>query len=113
MTADAPPASPATRGQVIAWGFWDWGSAAFNTVILLGLCRGFIRGNGDGTAGLLAISTADGWNIRLVALIAAAWFLVSAIPMFLVVPEIPADPNRPDRIGVLASYRKLVDDVRA
>src|SRR3954465_13541999 len=25
---------PATRGQVLAWGLWDWGSAAYNTVIL-------------------------------------------------------------------------------
>ena len=28
------PAAPATRGQVWAWGLWDWGSAAFNAVIL-------------------------------------------------------------------------------
>ena len=27
-------ASPATRGQVLAWGLWDRGSAAYNTVIL-------------------------------------------------------------------------------
>ena len=26
--------SPPTRGQVLAWALWDWGSAAFNAVIL-------------------------------------------------------------------------------
>jgi UMF1 family MFS transporter len=24
----------ASRGQVIAWGLWDWGSAGFNTIIV-------------------------------------------------------------------------------
>ena len=29
-----PGARPATRGQVTAWALWDWGSAAFNAVIV-------------------------------------------------------------------------------
>ena len=36
-SAAVGPASisaPATRSTVFAWGLWDWGSAAFNAVIL-------------------------------------------------------------------------------
>ncbi len=58
------------------------------------------------------MSTADGLNIRLVALIAAAWFAVFAIPLLVVVPELPpADPDAV-RLGVIGSYRKLVTDLR-
>ena len=30
----APPAAVPSRGRVWAWGLWDWGSSAFNTIIL-------------------------------------------------------------------------------
>ncbi len=65
--------TPATIGRVSGFG-WAMGYLG-GIVLLLGLYVGVISGNGDGTAGLLRISTADGWNIRLVALIAAGWFL--------------------------------------
>lgn len=32
--ATTPPAAAPTRGQVWAWGMWDWGSSAFNTIVL-------------------------------------------------------------------------------
>ena len=35
--ASAPPSTPAVpprRGQVLAWGLWDWGSSAFNQIVL-------------------------------------------------------------------------------
>lgn len=32
--APRPEPRPATRGQIIAWGLWDWGSAGFNTIII-------------------------------------------------------------------------------
>src|SRR6185295_2801549 len=60
----------------------------------------------------LGVSTADGLNIRVVALVAAAWFAVFAIPLLVVVPELPpADPGAA-RLGVVGSYRKLVHDLR-
>jgi MFS transporter, UMF1 family len=81
-------------------------------VLLLGLYLGFIKGNGDETAGFLALSTVDGWNIRVVALVAAAWYVVSAIPLFVAVPEIP-QPERPaPRVGVVGAYRALFADIR-
>lgn len=30
----AQPARRPSRGQVVSWGFWDWGSAAFNAVVV-------------------------------------------------------------------------------
>ena len=45
-------------------------------------------GDGD-TRGFLGLSTDDGTNIRLVALLAAAWFGIFAIPVLLAVPELP------------------------
>jgi UMF1 family MFS transporter len=102
--------TPATMGRISGFG-WSMGYVG-GIVLLAGLYVGMISDNDDGTAGLLRIATADGWNYRVVALVAAAWYLVSAIPLFVAVPEIPPDPDRPARIGVLASYRKLVGDVR-
>ena len=32
--SSSTPSGPATRGQVTAWAMWDWGSAAFNAVIV-------------------------------------------------------------------------------
>ncbi|WP_067654448.1 MFS transporter [Nocardia harenae] len=34
VNARATVGGAATRGQVVAWGLWDWGSSAFNAVIL-------------------------------------------------------------------------------
>ncbi|WP_069159855.1 MFS transporter [Nocardia altamirensis] len=34
VNARATVGQAAGRGQVVAWGFWDWGSSAFNAVIL-------------------------------------------------------------------------------
>lgn len=31
--ASAPASTPGSRGRVVAWSLWDWGSAAFNAVI--------------------------------------------------------------------------------
>src|SRR5690349_19063461 len=33
-TVDGAPAAKASRVQVLAWGLWDWGSAAYNTVVV-------------------------------------------------------------------------------
>jgi UMF1 family MFS transporter len=61
-------------------------------VLLFVVYVGLIAGHG----GLLQAPTADGLNLRLVAVIAAAWFVTLAVPLLLAVPDTPAT-GRPDR----------------
>jgi UMF1 family MFS transporter len=98
--------TPANVGRVSGFG-WSMGYVG-GIVLLLAVYVGFVAGDG----GALHLPTDDGLNIRAVALVAGAWFLAFAIPMFIGVPEIAADPDRPPRLGVLGSYRKLVTDLR-
>jgi len=86
----------------------------FGGIVLLLLCYvGFIAGDGD-TRGLLGLTTDDGLNIRLVALLAAVWFAVSAIPVLLSVPELPATgvDSGAAKAGLVESYRVLFRDLR-
>ena len=101
--------TPATIGRVSGFG-WAMGYLG-GIVLLLGVYLGLIAGDGP-LRGLLGLPAADGWNIRLVALVAAAWFAVFALPMLLVVPEAP--PTAPAvPVGVAASYRAVLHDLRA
>ncbi|KAA0022868.1 MFS transporter [Antrihabitans cavernicola] len=103
--------TPATIGRVSGFG---WAMGYFGGIVLLLICYfGFIVGDGD-TRGFLGITTDGGLNIRMVALLAAVWFAVFAIPVLFVVPELPpvdADPGAADA-GFIASYRVLWRDVR-
>ena len=98
--------TPATMGRISGFG---WSMGYFGGIVqLLGVYLLLIAGDG----GALGVSTADGLNIRVVALVAAAWFAVFAIPLLVVVPELPpADPGAM-RLGVVGSYRKLFHDLR-
>lgn len=79
-----------------------WSAGYFGGIVLLLICYfGFVAGENGG----LGLSTEGGWNIRLVALLAAAWFGLSAIPVLLRVPEIA--PSGDTTGGVLRSYREL------
>ncbi|MFR9803364.1 MFS transporter [Pseudonocardia sp. RS010] len=98
--------TPATIGRVSGFG-WSMGYFG-GIVLLLAVYVLFIAGEG----GALGVSTEGGLNVRVVALVAAAWFALAAIPLFLVVPEAPPAVERPARLGVRASYRKLVTDLR-
>ncbi|MEV0251111.1 MFS transporter [Nocardia sp. NPDC050712] len=103
--------TPATLGRVSGFG---WAMGYFGGIFLLLACYlGFISGDGD-TRGLLGVSTADGLNIRLIAVLAAIWFALFALPVFFAVPEIPrttADPGAA-RAGFLGSYKVLWRDLR-
>lgn len=84
-----------------------WSAGYFGGIVLLLICYfGFVAGEG----GALGLSTEGGWNIRLVALLAALWFGLSAIPVLLRVPEIA--PSGDTTGGVEASYRELWRTVR-
>ncbi|TSD65175.1 MFS transporter [Aeromicrobium piscarium] len=100
--------TPDNVGRIsgIGWAFGYLGG-----IVLLLICYfGFITGDG----GILGLSTDNGWNIRLVALVAAAWFLVFAIPLFFAVPELPASatPDSAD-VGFIESYRVLWRELKA
>ena len=96
--------TPDNVGRVSGFG---WSAGYFGGIFLLLICYvGFISGEG----GTLGLPTDDGMNIRLVALLSAGWFLIFALPAFLRVPEIPAQPNEDS--GYAQSYRRLFSEIR-
>ena len=101
--------TPATLGRVSAFG-WAMGYLG-GIVLLLAVYLGFIAGDGP-VRGLLGVAAADGWNIRLVALVAAVWFAVFAVPVLVAVPEAPPARDTPPPAGVAASYQALLADLR-
>ena len=98
-----------TVGRVSGFG---WAMGYFGGIFLLLICYfGFVAGEGD-TRGFFNIPIEDGLNIRLVAVFAAAWFLISAIPALLRVPEIKqqvAEGEQPK--GIIAAYKDLFGQV--
>ena len=101
--------TPATVGRVSGFG---WAMGYFGgIVLLLAVYLGFIAGDGP-QRGFLEVSTADGWNVRLLALVAAVWFAVFAVPVLVAVPEAPPSRDRPPPSGIIAPYRALLHDLR-
>lgn len=97
--------TPETVGRVSGFG---WGMGYAGGIVLLLTCYiGFIAGDG----GLFHIPTDGGLNVRLVAVFAAIWFGVFAIPVLLRVPEIPPS-GAPETRGVLNAYRRLFSTIR-
>jgi MFS transporter, UMF1 family len=103
--------TPDTIGRVSGVG---WAFGYLGGIVLLLLCYyGFVSGEG-GTRGFFAVSTEDGLNIRLITVLAAVWFLVFALPVLFVVPELPPGVSpTSSSAGILESYRILFADVRA
>ncbi|MEV0081454.1 MFS transporter [Saccharopolyspora sp. NPDC050642] len=92
--------TPATIGRVSGFG---WAMGYFGGLIALAVVLfGFVQPE----VGLFGVTSQDGLNIRAVALFAAAWFALFALPVLLVVPEAPAPANRMHR-SFLGSYRVL------
>jgi UMF1 family MFS transporter len=82
-----------------------------SVLLLLIVYFGFIAGDGD-THGVLGISGADGQNVRAAVLLAAAWFAVFALPVFLAVPS-PEHGGPQERVGLLGAYRALWSAISA
>lgn len=103
--------TPSNIGRVSGFG---WAMGYFGGIVLLLVCYfGFIAGDGD-NRGLLGITTDGGLNIRLVAVLAAVWLAVFALPVLFAVPELPrtgADPGAA-RAGFVESYRVLWRDLK-
>lgn len=97
----------ATIGRISGFG---WSMGYFGGIFLLLICYlGFIS---PGTGWFGAVD-ADGLRYRLVAVFAAVWFAVFALPVLFAVPELPVtDPAR-RRLGVIGSYKRLISDIVA
>jgi len=99
--------TPANIGRISGFG---WSMGYFGGIFLLLLCYfGFISGDGD-TRGFFGVSTAGGFNIRIIAIVAAVWFSVFALPVLRTVPEVAPGP-RQRRLPFLAAYRLLFRDL--
>jgi MFS transporter, UMF1 family len=101
--------TPETSGRISGFG---WGMGYFGSVVLLLIVYlGFISGDGD-TRGLLGLAVADGHNVRAAMLLAAAWFALFALPVFIVVPHPkPTPADRQETIGFFGTYRRLWSEV--
>ena len=76
MSTDVrPPAGigeAATRRQVVAWGLWDWGSAAFNAVILTFVFSVYLTDAvGEDLPGSISASTWLGWSLGIAGFLIA------------------------------------------
>lgn len=72
--AAAPPASqPAPRrGQVLTWGLWDWGSSAFNTIILTFVFSVYLTGSvGANLPGSISVNSWLSWSTAAAGLLIA------------------------------------------
>jgi UMF1 family MFS transporter len=97
--------TPTTIGRVSAFG---WSMGYFGGIVLLLICYiGFIEPD----VGWFGVTSEDGLNIRMVALCAAVWYGLFAIPVLFAVPEIRGAPASA-RVGFFASYRVLFRDLR-
>ncbi len=101
--------TPQNVGWVSGFG---WALGYLGGIVLLLICYfGFVAGEGP-TRGFLSITTENGMNIRLIALVSAVWFLIFAIPLFRAVPEVPADPNADtSKVPLREAYRRVWADV--
>ncbi|AZI57094.1 MFS transporter [Nakamurella antarctica] len=102
--------TPQTVGRVSGLG---WSMGYFGGIVLLLIAYvGFIAGEDNApTAGLFGISTDESLNIRLIAVFAAVWFAVFALPVLFKVPEKPADPGA-GRQSLVDSYKMLIGDIK-
>jgi len=92
-------------GRVSGFG---WGMGYAGGIVLLLICYfGFVAGEG----GMFGLPTEGGLNIRLVAVFAAVWFAVFAVPVLVRVPEIRPS-GAADTEGVLDAYRRLLRTIR-
>ncbi|MEP6481138.1 MAG: MFS transporter [Rhodoglobus sp.] len=103
--------TPKTVGKIsgLGWGAGYLGGIVLLLIVYFGLV---VEGSTPGTGGLLGVTEDNGLNIRLIALICAAWTLVFSLPILIKVPEMEKGSQRP-KVGFFHSYVVLFRDVAA
>ncbi|QEN13473.1 MFS transporter [Mycolicibacterium sp. ELW1] len=103
--------TPQTSGRISGIGA---AAGYFGSVLLLIIIYvAFIAGSGP-DRGLLGVPVADGQNVRAAMLMAAAWFVVLALPLLItahtLAPAVDLEPVPPGQAG---GYRGLWNDLRS
>jgi len=98
--------TPRNIGKVSGFG---WGMGYLGGIVaLLIVLQLFVQPS----FGWFGASTAEGLNIRLVAVFSALWFFVFALPVLVAVPELPRSA-RGAGLGFFASYGLLLRRIKA
>ncbi|MGX0119047.1 MFS transporter, UMF1 family [Corynebacterium otitidis] len=108
-------ATPQTVGRVSGLG---WGMGYVGGIVVLGIAFvGFLAPAAEpGRHGILNLPAEGGLNVRAFCLLAAAWFLLFALPLLVAARrrERRLAPNEPQRrLGVRASYAALFREIKA
>ena len=96
-------ASPERIGRVSGYG-WGLGYVGGMVCMIVALV-GFVQPD----VPWFGMSKELGWNIRATNLLVAGWFLVFALPLFLVVPEVRLTPAK---LSVRETFQELAQTVR-
>ncbi|MBO0811065.1 MAG: MFS transporter [Microlunatus sp.] len=96
-----------TIGRVSGFG---WAMGYFGGIFLLLICYvGFIAPK----VGWFGVGDEGGLRYRAIAVTAAVWFAIFAVPVLIAVPEIRASAKvKLGRGGVIDAYRQLIRDIR-
>ncbi|TFD22430.1 MFS transporter [Cryobacterium sp. TMS1-13-1] len=68
-TVAADQGTTPTRGRVVAWAFWDWGSASFNAVVTTFVFSVYLTGSAFGDEAV--VSAQLGWALAIAGLLVA------------------------------------------
>ena len=69
-TTEATRGAP-RRGRVLAWGLWDWGSAAFNAVVTTFVFTVYLTSDAFEAPGALSVEAQLGWALAIAGLLIA------------------------------------------
>jgi UMF1 family MFS transporter len=97
---------PGNIGKISGIG---WASGYLGGIIVLLIAFVFFI---SPDVGLFGVTAEGGLKYRVLAVVAAVWFAIWAVPVLIAVPEIPPTPDIA-RVGFLASYRVLWRDVKS
>ncbi|MFT4307125.1 MAG: MFS transporter [Microbacterium sp.] len=101
----AQVSTPRSVGRVSGFG---WGMGYIGGIVLLLIVYfGFIHPD----VGLFGVTDANGLAVRVSMLVAAIWYLLSALPVLFAVPENAIVGPPAPRVGFFGSYRMLSADI--